>query len=232
METGGSGGSRDGNCGFEISDFRAGNFNHGWTRIKELNRRGRTNVFMRVDANFLGADQNRICNGWPLIYDALRGRFTRYGQPIKKLPVRWRRWFCWLILLTGRCRWRFPSFLDVTFSSGSVSTSSNMSLVSIVISNPSSSGILYYVGDAQFKSNGFWEEFRYSRGLTFRPLAAGRSATNVVTVPAGMEKREFRCCGVSCMRRSRIRCRRCGRMRWQISGCTIHADEGLCIRIL
>lgn len=74
---------------------------------------------------------------------------------------------------------------DVTFSSGSVSTSSNMSLVSIVISNPSSSGILYYVGDAEFKSNGFWEEFRYSRGLTFRPLAAGRSATNVVTVPAG-----------------------------------------------
>jgi len=77
---------------------------------------------------------------------------------------------------------------ESTFAFASVATSSNGSLISIVMTNPSSEGICYYVGDAEFKSNGFWEEFRYTPRLKLQLLPPGRSVTNVVSVSATSEE--------------------------------------------
>jgi len=86
---------------------------------------------------------------------------------------------------------------EAMFSCAGVSTSSNGSVISIVVRNPSSAGISYYIGNAEFKSNGFWKEFRFTPGLTSAPgviryapgvrlqlLPAGQSVTNVVSVSA------------------------------------------------
>lgn len=73
---------------------------------------------------------------------------------------------------------------EISFSSGPVSTSSNISQVSIVISNPSSSQMMYLIGDPEFKLNGVWEGFSLRlgpMGPTFQILNPGHSVTNIVS---------------------------------------------------
>jgi hypothetical protein len=75
---------------------------------------------------------------------------------------------------------------EISFSSGAVSTSSNISEVSIVISNPSSSPMIYHVGAPEFKLNGVWEGFSFPTGPmgpTFQILNPGHSVTNIVSSP-------------------------------------------------
>jgi len=75
---------------------------------------------------------------------------------------------------------------EVTFSCAGVSTSSNKSSASIVIRNPSSSEkMVYVVGDPEFKSSGFWGTYVFPMGVRMQLLDAGKTATNVVTAPAG-----------------------------------------------
>ncbi len=78
---------------------------------------------------------------------------------------------------------------EISFSSGTVSTSSNISQVSIVISNPSSStAIYYYVGPPEFKFNGAWEDFSYPTGTPLQVLNPGHSVTNIVSSPQRNEE--------------------------------------------
>jgi hypothetical protein len=75
---------------------------------------------------------------------------------------------------------------EISFSSGAVSTSSNISEVAIVISNPSSTPIMYYVGAPEFKLNGVWEGFSFSMGPmgpALQVLNPGHSVTNIVSSP-------------------------------------------------
>jgi hypothetical protein len=79
---------------------------------------------------------------------------------------------------------------EVSFSFGGVSNASNMNLVSIVISNPSSSEINYLVGDPELKFNGMWQPYRLPMGMRSMRLGAGQSITNTVaTSEAGGEAR-------------------------------------------
>lgn len=79
---------------------------------------------------------------------------------------------------------------QIAFSCVGISTSSNTSLISIVISNQSPSSILYFVGSPVLKSNGVWAAFQYPTGTKLQRLGAGRSVTSVVTgSPASGEAR-------------------------------------------
>ena len=77
---------------------------------------------------------------------------------------------------------------EISFSSGPVSTSSNISQVSIVISNPSSSTMMYYVGAPEFKLNGVWEEFSFPLGTALQTLSPGHAVTNIVSSPQKNEE--------------------------------------------
>lgn len=74
---------------------------------------------------------------------------------------------------------------QIAFSCLGVSTSSNTSQVSIVISNQSALSIVYHVGGPVLKSNGVWGAFQNPSGTKLLPLGAGQSATAVIAVPSG-----------------------------------------------
>ena len=74
---------------------------------------------------------------------------------------------------------------EITFSCVGVSTSSNASSASIVINNPTSSRIVYSVGDPELKLNGVWENYQFPIGKPMRLLGPGLSVTNVVTRSPG-----------------------------------------------
>jgi hypothetical protein len=71
----------------------------------------------------------------------------------------------------------------VTFSCLSVSAASNTSLISIGISNQSSSTVSYFVGPPQLKSNGVWSAFQFPFGTPLTQLGSGQAGTAIVTTP-------------------------------------------------
>ena len=72
---------------------------------------------------------------------------------------------------------------QVAFSCLGVSNSSNISSISISITNQSASTIVYYAAPPQLKSNGVWNAFQFPLGKPLATLAAGQSSTAVVTTP-------------------------------------------------
>ena len=76
---------------------------------------------------------------------------------------------------------RSKSSPQIVFSYRGISTSSNTHVISIAITNQSTSSIVYFVGDPVLKSNGVWGSFQYPTGTKLVRLAAGQSATGVVT---------------------------------------------------
>jgi hypothetical protein len=71
----------------------------------------------------------------------------------------------------------------VTFSCLNVSAASNTSLITIGITNQSSSTVSYFVGPPQLKSNGLWSAFQFPFGTPLTQVRAGQSGTAVVTTP-------------------------------------------------
>jgi hypothetical protein len=61
-----------------------------------------------------------------------------------------------------------------------VSSSSN--LISVQLSNQSSSTIVYFIGSPILKSNGVWGTFLRTNRTRLSQLGAGRSVTRVITV--------------------------------------------------
>jgi len=73
---------------------------------------------------------------------------------------------------------------QVVFSCVGISTSSNSSLISIGITNQSTSSIVYFVGNPVLKSNGEWGSFQCPTGTKLVRLGAGQSAMGVITAPS------------------------------------------------
>jgi hypothetical protein len=73
---------------------------------------------------------------------------------------------------------------EVSFSYVGVSTSSNTHLISIAITNQSTSSIVYFVGDPVLQSNGVWGAFQCPIGTKLVGLGSGQSTTGVVTAPS------------------------------------------------
>lgn len=72
----------------------------------------------------------------------------------------------------------------VVFSYAGFSTTSNTHLISIAITNQSTSSIVYFVGDPVLQSNGVWGSFQCPKGTKLVGLGAGQSATGVITAPS------------------------------------------------
>jgi hypothetical protein len=72
---------------------------------------------------------------------------------------------------------------QVAFSCLSVSNSSNACLITIGITNRSTSTIVYYVGPPQLQSNGVWSAAQFPLGTRLTQLGAGQSGTVIVTTP-------------------------------------------------
>ena len=71
----------------------------------------------------------------------------------------------------------------VTFSCLNVSAASHTSLISIGITNQSSSTVSYFVGPPQLKSNGVWSAFQFPFGMPLTQLGSGQAGTAIVTSP-------------------------------------------------
>ena len=71
----------------------------------------------------------------------------------------------------------------VSFSYLGVSTSSNGSLITIGITNHSTSSVDYIVGPPQLQSNGVWSAAPLVLGTRMTSVGAGRSGTVTVTMP-------------------------------------------------
>jgi hypothetical protein len=73
---------------------------------------------------------------------------------------------------------------QVVFSCVGISTSSNTNMISIAITNQSTSSIVYFVGDPVFKSDGVWGSFQHHRGTKLLRLGAGQSVIGVIPAPS------------------------------------------------
>lgn len=69
----------------------------------------------------------------------------------------------------------------IALSCTGVSTSSNSSSISIVISNPSPATIVYLVEEPEYKTNGVWAGIPWSTGQRMDQLAPSLSISRVVT---------------------------------------------------
>lgn len=74
----------------------------------------------------------------------------------------------------------------VVFACAGISRSSNTNLISIAITNQSTSSIVYFVGEPVLKSNGVWGGFSCPMGTKLVRLSAGQSARALITAPAGL----------------------------------------------
>lgn len=95
-----------------------------------------------------------------------------------------------VLLVSAVVVFSLPSASPIALSCSGVSTSSNASLISIVISNQSATGVLYFVGSPVFKSNGVWGAFQCPSATKLVPLGVGQSAVVVTSAtPANREAR-------------------------------------------
>ncbi len=77
---------------------------------------------------------------------------------------------------------------QIAFSCLGVSVSSNVSFISVGITNQSGSTIVYLACPPQVKSHGAWSKFQFPSGMPMATLTAGQSSAVVVTTPSLSEE--------------------------------------------